>query len=174
MYGKVIAALIACAGLAFAVPARAADTVQIGSVDATSANRWPLHIAAKNGYFDDANLKIDLVFAHMAPLYAILVVLCFGAMHVTFDYVITPRVVGGSVGLHPLVNVFALMCGATIFGVWGMLLAVPVAASIQMLLVYFFPKLAEKPILATLPTASTTTPPDELAWEEETAAAPMK
>jgi len=63
MYGKVIAALIACVGLAFAVPARAADTVQIGSVDATSANLWPLHIAAKNGYFDDANLKIDLVFA---------------------------------------------------------------------------------------------------------------
>ena len=27
------------------------------------ANLWPLHIAVKNGYFDDANLKIDLVFA---------------------------------------------------------------------------------------------------------------
>ena len=48
---------------AFAVPAYAADIVSVGSVDATSANLWPLHIAAKNGYFDDANLKIDLVFA---------------------------------------------------------------------------------------------------------------
>src|SRR5581483_312079 len=47
-----------------AVPAaRAADTVQIGSVDATSANLWPLHIAINNGYFAARNIKIDLVFA---------------------------------------------------------------------------------------------------------------
>lgn len=77
--------------------------------------------------------------------HAILVAVLFLVMHFTFDYGVTPRVVGGSVGLHPLVNVFALMCGATLFGVWGMLLAVPVAASIQMILIYFFPKLAEKP-----------------------------
>lgn len=93
-------------------------------------------------------------------LYAILVVGCFIVMHVTFDYVITPRVVGGSVGLHPLVNIFALMCGATLFGVWGMLLAVPVAASVQMLLLYFFPKLGDRPACAPL---STTAPPESLA-----------
>lgn len=75
--------------------------------------------------------------------YALLVVALFVAMHLSFDYGITPRVVGGSVGLHPLVNVFALMCGATLFGIWGMLLAVPVAASLRILLIYFFPKLAE-------------------------------
>jgi predicted PurR-regulated permease PerM len=79
--------------------------------------------------------------------YASAVVAVFAAMHVAFDYVLTPRVVGGSVGLHPLVNVFALMAGATLFGVWGMLLAVPVAASIQMILLYFFPKLSERPVL---------------------------
>jgi ABC-type nitrate/sulfonate/bicarbonate transport system substrate-binding protein len=61
MLGKFIVALTGC--LALAVPAHAADLVSVGSVDATSANLWPLHIAAKNGYFDDANLNIDLVFA---------------------------------------------------------------------------------------------------------------
>src|SRR5271169_1404918 len=59
--GKAIAALICCAALAWAAPSRAADLVSVGSVDATSANLWPLHIAQKNGYFDAANLKIDLV-----------------------------------------------------------------------------------------------------------------
>ena len=93
-------------------------------------------------------------------VYAVLVVICFVVMHVTFDYVITPRLVGGSVGLHPLVNVFALMCGATLFGVWGMLLAVPVAASVQLLLVYFVPKLAEKPPLPT-PTATAAVPKEK-------------
>jgi predicted PurR-regulated permease PerM len=73
------------------------------------------------------------------------VVGAFIAMHLTFDYGVTPRMVGGSVGIHPVLNIFALMCGATLFGVWGMLLAVPVAASVQMISYYFFPRLAAPP-----------------------------
>jgi NitT/TauT family transport system substrate-binding protein len=61
MLGKFIVVLTGC--LALAIPLHAADVVSVGSVDATSANLWPLHIAAKNGYFDDAKLNIDLVFA---------------------------------------------------------------------------------------------------------------
>lgn len=99
-----------------------------------------------------------------SPAYAAFVVVTFIAMHVTFDYVVTPRVVGGSVGLHPLVNVFALMVGATLFGVPGMLLAVPVAASIQKILVYFFPRLVEKPALPTM--AITAPTPDERVLAE--------
>jgi NitT/TauT family transport system substrate-binding protein len=56
--------VMAIASLTFApLPAIAADVISVGSVDATSANLWPLHIADKNGYFDAANLKIDLVFS---------------------------------------------------------------------------------------------------------------
>ena len=58
-----LSALLVSAALAFAPTAQAADTVSVGSVDATSANLWPLHIAIKNGYFDAAGIKIDLVFA---------------------------------------------------------------------------------------------------------------
>lgn len=58
-----VSALLVSAALAFAPTAQAADTVSVGSVDATSANLWPLHIAIKNGYFDAAAIKIDLVFA---------------------------------------------------------------------------------------------------------------
>lgn len=57
------AALLIAAMLALAPTAQAADTVSVGSVDATSANLWPLHIAIKNGYFDAAGIKVDLVFA---------------------------------------------------------------------------------------------------------------
>ncbi len=55
--------LVIAAALVAAPAARAADTVQVGSVDATSANLWPLHIALNNGYFAAENIKIDLVFA---------------------------------------------------------------------------------------------------------------
>ena len=57
--GFVLASAIALAPL----HAGAADLVSVGSVDATSANLWPFHIAVKNGYFDAANIKIDLIFA---------------------------------------------------------------------------------------------------------------
>ncbi len=45
-----------------------------------------------------------------------------------------PRIIGGSVGLHPLVIFFALIIGAELLGVLGMLLAVPTAALIKSLL----------------------------------------
>ncbi|MCM2359707.1 MAG: AI-2E family transporter [Geobacteraceae bacterium] len=42
--------------------------------------------------------------------------------------VITPRIVGEKVGLHPLVVIVALLIGGQLFGIFGMLLAVPVTA----------------------------------------------
>jgi len=42
--------------------------------------------------------------------------------------ILTPKLVGESVGLHPLWVFFALLAGGSLFGVLGMLLAVPVAA----------------------------------------------
>src|SRR5438552_4737221 len=54
-----------CLGLAtlLSPSARAADTVLVGSVDASSANLWPLYIGQKLGLFDAAGLKLELVFS---------------------------------------------------------------------------------------------------------------
>jgi len=49
------------------------------------------------------------------------------------SYVLTPRLVGGRVGLHDLWIIFALMAGGALFGFAGVLLAVPVAAIIGVL-----------------------------------------
>lgn len=46
---------------------------------------------------------------------------------------ISPKVIGDRVGLHPLWILFALMAGATLLGIVGMLIAVPVAAAIGVL-----------------------------------------
>lgn len=51
-------------------------------------------------------------------------------------HVLTPKLVGGSVGLHPLWVFFALMAGGSLFGVTGMLLAVPAVAAIGVLASY--------------------------------------
>lgn len=46
---------------------------------------------------------------------------------------ITPKIVGDSVGLHPLWIMFALIVGGGLFGITGMLMAIPVAAIIGVL-----------------------------------------
>ncbi len=70
------------------------------------------------------------------------------ALNGLFDNLVTPRVVGGGVGLHPVASLFALTLGGALFGLWGLLLSVPVAASVQVILFRLFPKL-------TTPTPST-------------------
>ncbi len=50
--------------------------------------------------------------------------------------ILSPKIVGDSVGLHPLWVFFALMAGGALFGILGMLLAVPLAASVGVLLAF--------------------------------------
>lgn len=45
--------------------------------------------------------------------------------------VITPKIVGDKVGLHPVVTILALLIGGQLFGIFGMLLAVPVTAVLK-------------------------------------------
>lgn len=58
----------------------------------------------------------------------------FGLIQGLEGMVITPRVVGSTVGLHPLVAIVALLIGGQIFGLMGLLLAVPVTAVLQVFL----------------------------------------
>jgi len=48
--------------------------------------------------------------------------------------VITPKIVGDTVGLHPLVALVALLLGGQLFGILGMLVAVPLTAILQVFL----------------------------------------
>ena len=53
------------------------------------------------------------------------------------DYVVVPRVIGHAVELHPLAVIFAVLCGEVLAGGLGMLIAIPVAASVKLALDYF-------------------------------------
>jgi len=62
-----------------------------------------------------------------------LVVAIFAAGQFIEGNILTPKMVGESVGLHPVWLLFALSAFGTVFGFVGMLVAVPVAASIGVL-----------------------------------------
>lgn len=89
-----------------------------------------------------------------------------------FDQWITPRVIGSQVGLHPVIGLFALMVGAQLFGLMGMVIAVPLAASIRVVLVELFPRLVEPvPLLGGKALPPRETPVEEAPVEEAQAAA---
>ncbi|MGB9809277.1 MAG: AI-2E family transporter, partial [Caldanaerobacter sp.] len=44
---------------------------------------------------------------------------------------VTPKVMGDSVGLHPVTVIFVLILGEEFFGIWGLLFSVPVAAILK-------------------------------------------
>ena len=62
-----------------------------------------------------------------------------------YDLFLTPKIVGKSVGLHPVISIFALLAGGHLFGFAGMVLSVPIAASIQEIIFEFNPALRPEP-----------------------------
>jgi len=58
----------------------------------------------------------------------------FGGVQLLEGTLLTPKIVGDSVGLHPVIVMLSLVIGANLFGFLGILLAVPVAAALQVLL----------------------------------------
>jgi predicted PurR-regulated permease PerM len=74
-----------------------------------------------------ASLVLALMkFGLGAELIQVLVV--FVVVQGIEGYLLTPRIVGDKVGLHPLVVMVALIVGGSLLGIWGMLLAIPVTA----------------------------------------------
>ena len=64
------------------------------------------------------------------------VAVVFTVGQVIESFLLTPMLVGDRIGLHPMAVIFAVMAGGTLFGFLGMLLALPVAAVVNVLLRY--------------------------------------
>lgn len=77
-----------------------------------------------------------LVQAQGIDLKLLLVGVVFTVGQLLESYVLTPRIVGDKIGLHPVAVIFAVMAGGQLFGFLGMLLALPVAAVSNVLLRY--------------------------------------
>jgi predicted PurR-regulated permease PerM len=59
------------------------------------------------------------------------VVIVFGVVQILAGNVITPRIVGRQLGLHPVVVLLAVLVGGQLFGFRGILLALPTTAVIK-------------------------------------------
>jgi predicted PurR-regulated permease PerM len=84
----------------------------------------------------------------------------FGIGQVAEGNVLTPKLVGDRVGLHPVWVIFALLAGGTLFGFLGLLLAVPVAAGIGVLVRFALSRYLASPVyLGRIGATGTPAPP---------------
>ncbi len=56
---------------------------------------------------------------------------------------LTPKIIGDKLGMHPLAVVFALLAGAELLGILGMLIAVPLTAALRIVISYAYLKFVE-------------------------------
>jgi len=77
------------------------------------------------------------------PAFALGIVL-FGQM--LEGNVLSPKLVGGRVGLHPVWIIFALLAFGSVWGFTGLIIAVPVASALGVLLRFATQRYKEGPI----------------------------
>jgi predicted PurR-regulated permease PerM len=66
-----------------------------------------------------------------SPWAALVVIIAYVVIQQLEGHVLAPNIVGNSVGVHPLLVIFALLAGAQIGGILGMIAALPVLAMLK-------------------------------------------
>ncbi|GEO81808.1 AI-2E family transporter [Pararhodospirillum oryzae] len=92
-----------------------------------------------------SSLALALAQFESWPRIAVVVAI-FVSGQVIEGNVLTPKLVGDRVGLHPVWVIFALLAGGGLFGFVGVLLAVPVAAVIGVLVRFFLSQYLASPL----------------------------
>jgi predicted PurR-regulated permease PerM len=89
------------------------------------------------------------------------------------DYLVIPTVIGRAVRLHPAIVIFSLLSGGAVFGLLGIVLAVPVAATVRLVLIYVRAKLQDEDPFAPL-TEELAATNDSAPVEPDAAALPSR
>lgn len=90
-------------------------------------------IAFMNNLGNDAALAHQLFGAVPSPFYILDIILMFIIVQQIEGNLITPTLVGKSVGIHPMMVMIALIIGGTLMGPLGMLFAVPATGILKVI-----------------------------------------
>ncbi len=77
-----------------------------------------------------------------SPWIALAVILVYVFIQQVEGHILVPNVMGQAVGVHPLVVIFAVLAGANVYGIPGMLLALPLVALGRELMSFFRPRVS--------------------------------
>ncbi len=106
-----------------------------------------------------------------SPIAALWVVIIYLVIQQLEGHILAPNIVGSSVGVHPLVVIFALLAGAEIGGILGMIASIPLLALLRHTLTFYDFHLSKAPWagddgIALIPARSGAPPPRRVSLEE--------
>lgn len=81
----------------------------------------------------------------ISPLVGMETILAFAIIQQIENAVLSPKIMGESVGLHPLVVIFAVLVGGYLIGGWGMILALPATGLLRVIWYAIVAHLTENP-----------------------------
>lgn len=93
-----------------------------------------------------AGAAAAIVGLFVSPLTAVLAIVIVIAAQQLTDLFVTPRVMSSQVDLHPTLVIFSLLVGGALLGFWGMIFAIPVAATVKGLFVYYWERRNKRPL----------------------------
>nr|WP_282452826.1 AI-2E family transporter [Lysobacter sp. CAU 1642] len=91
--------------------------------------------------------------------HVLLVLAVFGVGQTVESFLLTPWLVGDKIGLHPVAVIFAIMAGGQLFGFFGVLLALPVAAVAMVVLRYLHERYTASALYGGRPPPPAEVPP---------------
>ncbi|MCX8085141.1 MAG: AI-2E family transporter [Calditerrivibrio sp.] len=87
------------------------------------------------GFIFGISISIIMAYVQFTDLlHPFMVLIGFGVVQGIESYLLTPKLVGESLGLHPIAVIFSLFVGGYLMGVGGMILSIPVAAFLKIVL----------------------------------------
>lgn len=101
-------------------------------------------VGALTGFLVAAIVAIAQFWPEWVPIAMVVLVFLIG--QALEGYVLSPNLVGAKVGLHPVWMMFALIAFGYLFGFVGLLIAIPLAATIGVLIRFALRKYVESPI----------------------------
>jgi len=83
---------------------------------------------------------VFVAFASGVAIWKILLMIClFIVVQQVENQILVPKIMQKAVGLSPVITIIAILVGAELLGIGGAILAIPVAAGIQVFLNEYFP-----------------------------------
>jgi len=89
------------------------------------------------------------------------VILVFVVGQMLEGMVLTPRLVGERIGLHPVAVIFAIMAGGQLYGFFGILLALPVASVVMVLIRHLLQSYRESGLYGSVVSDAEAAPQDQ-------------
>jgi predicted PurR-regulated permease PerM len=124
-----------------------------------------LNVIPYVGAFAGAAPAVLIALITNGPLNTLFVIIGFVIINQLEGHLIAPNVVGPSVGLSPLAVIVALLAGGELFGLLGLLVAVPVAGIIKVVFVTLVPRYAPLESAPALPASGS--PPPRAVTDDE-------